>query len=325
LSYLEALPYYLAKFNKLRVDRTHGAPAPHKPILILSILQAISLKQIRSPKVYLTPELISIFKANWSHLVVSTKHHCAISYPFFYMKSEGFWRLVPNDSVYNLESLGSTIKSTYKLSLAIAYAEMDENLFLLAKDPHINQVLTNSILDFYFSGRATSLEMNLSYQQELFGVLEHKILMDSPETYKMEMEQIIESKDEDELFLRGSFFKREVPRIYNFTCSISELRISSMSNITLIDACHIVPFSQSRNDTISNGIALCPNLHRAFDRGLISIDAEYKVLVSDSFKESGTNYSLKALKRKPLQLPQQKAYWPSQENLDWHRNHVFLQ
>ncbi len=324
MSYLETLPYYLAKFSKLRVDKTHGSPAPHKPILILSILQAISLKQIRSPKVYLTPELISIFKANWSNLVVSTKHHCAISYPFYYMKSEGFWRLIPNDSFYGIDSLGTSIKSTYKLSLAIAYAEIDENLFHLAENPQTNQVLSNSILTFYFSGLSTSLERNLSYQQDLFGVLESKILMDNPEIYKREMEQIIESKDEDELFLRGSFFKREVPRIYNFTCSISELSISSMSNVSMIDACHIVPFSQSRNDTISNGIALCPNVHRAFDRGLLSIDEEYKVLVSDSFKESSTNYSLKALEGKPLQLPQQKAYWPSQENLDWHRINVFL-
>lgn len=46
------------------------------------------------------------------------------------------------------------------------------------------------------------------------------------------------------------------------------------------------------NDTITNGIALCPNLHRAFDRGLIAIDDNFKVLVSQSFREDETNYSV---------------------------------
>jgi len=30
-----------------------------------------------------------------------------------------------------------------------------------------------------------------------------------------------------------------------------------------------------------NGLALCPNLHRAFDRGLIAISDDYRVVVSE--------------------------------------------
>jgi putative restriction endonuclease len=40
----------------------------------------------------------------------------------------------------------------------------------------------------------------------------------------------------------------------------------------MIDGCHIIPFSKNYNDTIINGIALCPNLHKAFDRALITTD-----------------------------------------------------
>ncbi|WP_201288840.1 HNH endonuclease signature motif containing protein [Polaribacter septentrionalilitoris] len=40
----------------------------------------------------------------------------------------------------------------------------------------------------------------------------------------------------------------------------------------MIDACHIVPFSISNDDTIPIGISLSPNLYRAFDRGLITIN-----------------------------------------------------
>jgi putative restriction endonuclease len=91
----------------------------------------------------------------------------------------------------------------------------------------------------------------------------------------------------------------------------------------MIDACHIVPFSESHDDTISNGISLCPNLHRAFDRGLISIDEDYKVIVSSSFSESSVDYSIKQYEGKELFLPKDYEHFPSANNLLWHKNNSF--
>jgi putative restriction endonuclease len=65
------------------------------------------------------------------------------------------------------------------------------------------------------------------------------------------------SNEDEELFLRGGMFRREVPKIYNNKCCISDMRIDAIVNVSMIDACHIVPFSSSYNDTITNGIALC--------------------------------------------------------------------
>ncbi|WP_379661331.1 HNH endonuclease [Pseudopedobacter beijingensis] len=45
------------------------------------------------------------------------------------------------------------------------------------------------------------------------------------------------------------------------------MRLSSTYGHHFIDACHIIPFSLTHDDRITNGIALCPNMHRAFDRG----------------------------------------------------------
>src|SRR5690606_12951008 len=88
-----ALPQYLHKFKKLRIDRSHGI-APHKPVLLMSVLQMYYNKLITDEKIYITPELVVLFKSNWSSLV-TTDHHCQFTYPFFYMRSEGFWVLVP--------------------------------------------------------------------------------------------------------------------------------------------------------------------------------------------------------------------------------------
>lgn len=76
---------------------------------------------------------------------------------------------------------------------------------------------------------------------------------------------------QEEVFARGGIFKREIPKIYDNTCAISGTRVDALLSISMVDACHIVPFSEGYDDTLVNGIALRPNLHRAFDRGLISI------------------------------------------------------
>lgn len=88
----------------------------------------------------------------------------------------------------------------------------------------------------------------------------------------------------------------------------------------MVDACHIVPFSECYDDTLSNGIALCPNLHRAFDRGLIAISDDYTVLVNKNFvenKRSAFNISQFAGKR--IFLPDSEDMYPSLDNFAKHR------
>ena len=63
-------------------------------------------------------------------------------------------------------------------------------------------------------------------------------------------------------------------------------------------------------------------LHRAFDRGLVSVDIEYKIIMSNCFTEALTN-SIKDYSGKAIILPDQLNYIPSQENLKWHRENIF--
>jgi len=102
------------------------------------------------------------------------------------------------------------------------------------------------------------------------------------------------------------------------------MRIETGKGFSMVDACHIVPFGLSKNDSIKNGIALCPNLHRAFDRGLIGINTEYRVEVSSSFEELPTDYGLKKLSGKSIILPFGRQYHPAKQHLQWHLDHVFL-
>lgn len=316
----EQLQYCLSAFKKLRRDTTHDGAAPHKPILLISVLQAFRNKLITTNRIYITPELVALFKTNWTILVTS-KHNCRISYPFYYLKSDKFWKLIPKQGFENIDAFGSIMKSFSNLNAAVEYALIENDLFILMNNPHSNAILTQFLLDEYFNESKKHFKTSAVYQARLFDDLENKILHEDAEEYRREIMELMEEKNEEEIYLRGGVFKREIPKIYNNTCSISGMRIDATINISMIDACHIVPFSESYDDTITNGIALCPNLHRAFDRGLISIDENYKVLIRKNFTESiQSPYLIKAFEGKKITLPPNTAYYPSQENIARHRN-----
>ena len=318
---MEPLKKYLIAFQKLRIDRSHGI-APHKPILLLSVMQGFQNRLITMPRIYITPELVALFQSNWNSLV-TTSHDCRMSYPFYCLKSDKFWTLVPKNGFENINQMGSVMKSFSALNAAIDFALIDEDLFRLLVDKSQNLILQQSILDQYFPETKDEYGNSSGGQKKLFEDIEGKILNEDAAVYRQEIKELLKQENEEEIFLRGSLFKREIPKIYNNTCCISGMRIDATISVSMIDACHIVPFSHSYDDTISNGIALCPNLHRAFDRGLIAIDENYKVQVSNSFKEGESNYSIRSFEGKEIQLPRQKEYFPLMENLEWHRSNVF--
>ncbi|MBI1184860.1 HNH endonuclease [bacterium] len=308
---------YLNRFKKLRVDRSKGI-APHKPVLLLSVLQAVTSNIITENKIYITPELVALFKTNWN-LLVTTAHDCRFALPFYHLTSDKFWMLIPKHGFENVLSLKSAMRSFSNLNAAIEYAVLDEELYVLMSDLKINGMFQHFILDEYFPNSKSKYSNPVGWQKKLFDDLEDKILKEPVEVYRAESKRLLESKNEEEIFIRGSVFKREVPKIYNNTCCISGMRIDSTLSVSMVDACHIVPFSESYNDTISNGIALCPNLHRAFDRGLISVDENYRVLISNRFTEKESDYSIRIFEGKEINLPKERKYWPLQENFEWHR------
>jgi putative restriction endonuclease len=216
--------------------------------------------------------------------------------------------------------MGSIMKSFSNLNAAIEFATIEDDLFLLMQDKRSNSILTHFLLDEFFPITKQNFTNSIAGQQILFDDIEDKILHEDPIKYRQEINQLMLQQNEEEIFIRGSIFKREIPKIYNYTCSISGMKIAAIIPVSMVDACHIVPFSQSYDDTITNGISLCPNLHRAFDRGLISVDDNYKVLVKSSWREEQSQYSIKQFEGKQILLPANPRRFPSLDNFHAHRN-----
>ena len=71
---------------------------------------------------------------------------------------------------------------------------------------------------------------------------------------------------------RNASFRRTVMFAYGNTCAVTRVQLE------LVDAAHILPVGAPGSpDHVTNGIALSPTYHRAFDAKLIYLDEDYRM------------------------------------------------
>jgi putative restriction endonuclease len=315
----QILGKYIAKLRRLKCANTVYGKAPHKPILLLSILEIIEKGLVANNRIYLNADLVATFQESW-RLLVNTLHHSDFTQPFYYLQSERvetqqFWFIQPKLGC----QINAHIKSVTRLAEVLDFGYFSEEFYILLADSASRNIIKTVLLDTYFSSTKIHYIESKLKGEGYIRDFENYILNEPEAQYRS-----IKIESEEDVFVRGGLFKKLVPKIYDSTCSFTGMRLESTYGHTFIDACHIVPFSVSHDDKVTNGIALCPNLHRVFDRGLVSIDNDYKILISNHITENENHsYSLKALKGRKIGLPFGNQHFPSLENLEWHRARIF--
>lgn len=315
----KVVSYYLKTLTSLRRAPTRFGPAPHKPVLLLTFLEMAQRGMLAGNRVTVTADLVGLFQENW-RLLVTTPHQADFTQPFYYLQNDkvqghGFWFLVPQKGM----SIHGHIKSISTLISHLDYGCFDPTLYRLLCDPHANQLLRSALLNCYFSEKSHTYYNSKSPSQGYLKEIEDYVLHDAADPTKT-----LHLKEEEEVYVRQGYFKKYIPQIYKDTCCISGMKLISTHGYAMIDACHIVPFGISQNDRITNGLALCPNLHRAFDRGLLTITEDFTVMVSKHLYEDLAHpYSIISLNHKKIILPDKEDYLPSQTNLQWHRENIF--
>jgi putative restriction endonuclease len=143
------LLFYSEIFRNLTVAKRNGREAPHKAILLLSVMDLIVSSETKDEKVLYTDSLKNQFSLNWDiHVKANSGFKCIMSTPFYHMKSECFWDLIPIK--YGMISSKSTpseasIKSLYK------YARIEPELFELMNNMASRDVLRNVLLERFFN------------------------------------------------------------------------------------------------------------------------------------------------------------------------------
>lgn len=285
----------------VNLSRGTGAAryAPHKPLLLLALIEAAEAGELSDRRIALTSGLRLRFNALWQIVVARWTTRPDPTLPFHHLSTQRFWRALRADGTPSEDP-----RST-------RFIELDPALFELLRQPHFRQLARLLLVQTWFPpaeqvGLATSLALELGQPEPL----------------------VAEARTAYETIGRDARFRVQVIVQYQYTCALTGYTLTAtQSGATLVEAAHIAAFADTRNNDPRNGLALTPDAHWSFDEGLWTIDDDLRVVVArGAFAESSpTGPSLAARHGRPLHFAPRTPLRPDPHSLAWHREHRFIQ
>lgn len=137
----EAKQRYLKELSTFNVSRMYQTPAPHKPIYILTLIEAIRNGIIPNYRFQFTQELVDCFNRIWtSQVPADSKYSSRICRPAFYMSTSSFYRLKTWEG-----RIAREWQSPKSFAANYQYIEIDKDLYNLIRfdSDFINTVKNN--------------------------------------------------------------------------------------------------------------------------------------------------------------------------------------
>ena len=295
---------YIQQFGKLKVNKRGEHESPHKPCMVLAVIGMAEAGLLKENKIYFMPPLLDRYLEIFNIVKTETDHPNPY-FPFFHLRSERFWHLSPKKERSAVLEAMSTARSYADITDNIEYAYLDPELY-----DGLKNAITRSDLRAYLITRWLG-----SYGKKLQGILDQdqyeKNLRDSVETGIKEL-----PVKEYEKAARDTAFRRIVTEAYDYRCAASGKRIVLPGDIVMVEAAHLIPFSETHDDDPRNGIALTPDYHWALDRNIIAPGPDYRWHISKMVDERiADNRPLVELDGKELILPRDKRFWPREDAL----------
>lgn len=153
------------------------------------------------------------------------------------------------------------------------------------------------------------------FQNKNFFTLDKEQSLQNPT--ETEKERLVKTR------VSQSFFRSTILSSYNTSCCITGISIPD-----LLIASHIIPWSVNRTERLNPRNGLCLNsLHdKAYDKGYITIDENYKIRLSKKIEEFERIETIERMffdyEGKEIKLPDK--FLPNKEFLTFHRSTIFL-
>ena len=137
-----------------------------------------------------------------------------------------------------------------------------------------------------------------------------------PAAFKRPLVEVTETR-----LFRDRAFTRHIQSAYDRTCAFTGLQIVNGGGRPEVQAAHIQPVAREGSDSVRNGLALSSTLHWMFDRGLVSVDKDFRILIAGN----GVPEPIRRLINPNglVRRPQDARAWPHQHYLNYHRQNVF--
>lgn len=300
---------WLAKLRRLHPAIGRGAcrgSAPHKPLLLLSLLDQIEGGELAERRFARSPGLVLRFRTYGSLVNERWPTRLDIRMPLYYLRSQSFWTAHQED-----QSPAHSPESCFA-------CEMTESFFEAALDPGFRLDARLLLIATYFT------------PAEQIALLESMRLGKYRDERHPDRTRVIEEAEKAAVKNgRSARFAVQVVAGYHYTCALTGLRCMTTDGATIVDAAHIDPWSRSRNDNPTNGLALCKNAHWSFDQGLWSVNQDGKIIIATAarFLESSPTAALllQTYAGNLLSYAPRTTLRPNHDNFKSHRKHHGLE
>jgi len=317
---------YIKSFSTLRSDTSRSRwtaatkfRAPHKPLLLLSVIDLIAQGIIKTNFIEFTPDLGELFTIYWSR-VMPPDQRSNVVLPFYHLNSDKFWQHVPKPGMEVVLTATRQIRGISQLKEIVLGVKLDDDLYSLLCQEEPRNLLRTVLIKNYF---APELHVGLVEQ----GIINKEAFQYSQELLEKSRHQQVQEDIDTEAYapvVRDQAFRRVIVSVYDHRCAVCGIRMLTPDCHTVVDAAHIVPWSLTRNDTVQNGMALCRLCHWTFDEGLITVSGSYAVLVSKQLSANNNIPShMQTLAGRPIIGPTEQVLWPEPDALHWHQQKIF--
>ncbi len=276
--------------------------APYKPLLLFCVLDEFEAGQLGEGSVFRDAELVFRYESYFSLVVERCGNKPDLRMPFHALGGDQVWACFSEDG-----KRSETRDTTRRCVLA-------SGLLTLWHDGEFRKKLRHLLIETYFPpheqiGIAAALNL-VDFNADEAGRI------------RMESKAFLASQQRG----RDARFRVDVVTRYRFTCALTGYRLTT-EQANIVEAAHIVPWSRSRDDDPRNGLALTPNAHWMFDRGLWSVDGSGLVVVKSSseFSESSppSGFLLRYFTGRPLFFRDGCTLRPDSKRLAEHRRYHF--
>lgn len=303
--------HWLERLYNLRRDKRGAHERPHKPVLLLSIIDLLDRNVITSNAVPFSEDLVVTFKRYFAG-VKARDDKPTIENPFFFLAGDKFWQVfAPNqgEPLYQEGQAGGAPSPAQLRNRGIT-GRFDEGLWGLLAEPVSRHQLREALIARYFPEKREALAAVVVQGR-------------TNQAADMLREELPPAP------ARDAAFRRTILEVYDYRCAACGIRVLLNHAMSLVEAAHLIPFGESRNDKPTNGMALCPNHHWAMDRHLIAPCPDRKRRAG-IWRVNGERLDeriegqrdLVALADRPVIPPSEEKFYPALESLRWREEHL---
>ena len=296
-----ALADYAQRFRKLHVGRSKGEAKPHKPCLLLAAIELAAAGRLQDNRIPYGPLLVEAFR-RYLGAISPEANPAKAFYPMWHLESDKFWHLHPKPKRAEAWARRELKNRSAKFLFDnLDYASLDPELHRLLLDAEARAHLRETLIEAWVPReRLESVREALRRAQLEQGHIEFPDEQpDAPE------------------HIRDPAFRRAVLVAYDYRCAATGWRPLMPDGTALIEAAHIVPFADSQDDRVGNGMALTPTFHSAMDRRLIAPGPDGAWHVSSMLDERFRDHrELLKLRGSGLILPTKPKDHPSRDALE---------